>query len=55
MLHLYFMLNIVKLMKPPKLDYHGLMDDQHINSKNMIFYDNILKLMIQIQSNLKYI
>ena len=42
-------------MKPPKLDYHGLMDDQHINSKNMIFYNNILKMMIQIQSNLKYI
>jgi hypothetical protein len=31
------------------------MDYQHINSKNMIFYNNILKMMIQIQSNLKYI
>ena len=40
-------------MKPPKLDYHGL--STNMNSKNMIFYNNILKMMIQIQSNLKYI
>ena len=39
-------------MKPPNWTN---MDYQHINSKNMIFYNNILKMMIQIQSNLKYI